>query len=131
MALIHKNSQGDALSVIHINVPRAIKARWVKESQTQGIKLTDWIIKTLEITVYNQQINNAINQHGAQKVWGLCIKHMAGNTVENLYLVGLIPQTLADVVRIQRAAYERMGPAQKVIVDADNSAALDILAGDK
>lgn len=40
--------EGSPLSVIHINVPRALKARWVKQSQASGQKLTDWIIISLE-----------------------------------------------------------------------------------
>ena len=43
------DAQGrEALSVIHINVPRTAKARWVKASQARGMKLTDWIIEQLE-----------------------------------------------------------------------------------
>lgn len=38
----------EALSVINISVPRAFKARWVRQSQSEGLKLTDWIIKRLE-----------------------------------------------------------------------------------
>lgn len=38
----------EALSTIHISVPRAAKARWVKASQARGQKLTDWIIERLE-----------------------------------------------------------------------------------
>lgn len=38
----------EALSVIHISVPRALKARWVKASQARGLKLTDWIIERVE-----------------------------------------------------------------------------------
>lgn len=48
------DSQGrEALSVIHINVPRAMKARWVKASQGRGQKLTDWIIEKLESRTMN------------------------------------------------------------------------------
>ena len=43
------DAQGrEALSVIHINVQRTAKARWVKASQARGMKLTDWIIEQLE-----------------------------------------------------------------------------------
>lgn len=48
------DSQGrEALSVIHINVPRALKARWVRESQAQGLKLTDWITHKLQARTVN------------------------------------------------------------------------------
>lgn len=38
----------DAPAVIHIQVPRELKARWVRQSQARGLKLTDWIIQRLE-----------------------------------------------------------------------------------
>lgn len=48
----NKSSEGHkALSVVRITVPRAIKARWVRESQAQGGKLADWIIKQLEASM--------------------------------------------------------------------------------
>lgn len=38
----------EALSVIHISVPRALKTRWVKASQGRSMKLTDWLIEAAE-----------------------------------------------------------------------------------
>ena len=38
----------EALSVIHISVPRAAKARWVKASQARGMKLTDWLVEAAD-----------------------------------------------------------------------------------
>ena len=42
-----QNEGRAALSTVHITVPRALKARWVRVSQSQGLKLTDWIIRSL------------------------------------------------------------------------------------
>lgn len=35
-------------ALIHLRVPRALKARWVKASQARGMKLTDWIVAQME-----------------------------------------------------------------------------------
>lgn len=37
---------GDAL--VHLHVPAATKARWVRASRAAGMRLTDWIIKRVE-----------------------------------------------------------------------------------
>lgn len=33
---------------IHLNVPSALKARWVRESRAAGMRLTDWIVARVE-----------------------------------------------------------------------------------
>ncbi len=38
--------QTDAL--IHLRVPAATKARWVRESRAAGMRLTDWIVQRVE-----------------------------------------------------------------------------------
>lgn len=38
--------QTDAL--IHLRVPAATKARWVRESRAAGMRLTDWIVSKVE-----------------------------------------------------------------------------------
>jgi hypothetical protein len=43
------NEGGDAL--IHLRVPAATKARWVRESRAAGQRLTDWIIHRVEAPV--------------------------------------------------------------------------------
>lgn len=35
-------------ATIHLNVPAALKARWVRESRAAGMRLTDWIIDRVE-----------------------------------------------------------------------------------
>lgn len=35
-------------ATIHLRVPAATKARWVRESRTAGQRLTDWIVKRVE-----------------------------------------------------------------------------------
>ncbi len=35
-------------ALIHMRVPAALKARWVRESQTAGMRLTDWIVQRVE-----------------------------------------------------------------------------------
>lgn len=35
-------------AIIHLRVPRATKARWVRISRDEGKKLTDWIVARVE-----------------------------------------------------------------------------------
>ena len=35
-------------SIIHLRVPAALKARWVRESRAAGMRLTDWIVQRVE-----------------------------------------------------------------------------------
>lgn len=35
-------------ATIHLSVPKATKARWVRESRAAGMRLTDWIIDRVE-----------------------------------------------------------------------------------
>lgn len=36
-------------SLIHLRVPAATKARWVRESRAAGMRLTDWIVERVEM----------------------------------------------------------------------------------
>jgi hypothetical protein len=45
----------EALSVIHITVPRALKARLVRESQARSLTLTDWVVQKLESAMPNDE----------------------------------------------------------------------------
>ena len=81
----------EALSVIHINVPRAIKARWVKASQARGIKLTDWIIERIEarVNVYPIPDTIASQYHGA----GYALAASVGGQIVALrYLADVAPE---------------------------------------
>ena len=66
MALIEKG-EGEALSIIHINVPRAVKARWVRESQAHGLKLTDWIILNLNACTMTATYTATIAHHSISR----------------------------------------------------------------
>lgn len=35
-------------TTIHLRVPAALKARWVRESRAAGMRLTDWIVQRVE-----------------------------------------------------------------------------------
>lgn len=35
-------------ALIHLRVPAALKARWVRESRSAGMRLTDWIVSRVE-----------------------------------------------------------------------------------
>ena len=35
-------------AIIHLRVPAATKARWVRESRAAGMRLTDWIVQRVE-----------------------------------------------------------------------------------
>lgn len=35
-------------SIVHLRVPAATKARWVRESRAAGMRLTDWIVQRVE-----------------------------------------------------------------------------------
>ncbi len=36
-------------SVIHLRVPAAVKACWVRESRAAGMRLSDWIVERVEM----------------------------------------------------------------------------------
>ena len=92
------DSQGrEALSVIHINVPRALKARWVKASQARGQKLTDWIIEQLENRAMNvRPIPEALasQYRGA----GYALAAITGGQLVALRYVGDLAPELGDVL---------------------------------
>ena len=35
-------------ALIHLRVPASLKARWVRESQAAGMRLTEWIVQRVE-----------------------------------------------------------------------------------
>ena len=81
----------EALSVIHISVPRAAKARWIKASQARGMKLTDWIVEQLDRPMKTYLIPDAIasHYHGA----GYTLAASAGGQLVALrYLADLDPE---------------------------------------
>lgn len=40
--------QGDDIAAVHLRVPRELKARWVQESRTAGMRLTEWLVQRIE-----------------------------------------------------------------------------------
>ncbi len=41
-------------TLIHLRVPASLKARWVRESRAEGIRLTEWIVQRVESTSMNK-----------------------------------------------------------------------------
>lgn len=35
-------------ALIHLRVPAATKARWVRDSRAAGMRLTDWVVRRVE-----------------------------------------------------------------------------------
>jgi hypothetical protein len=86
----------EALSVIHINVPRALKARWVRESQAQSLNLTDWITKKLEartMNVYKIPEALASKYHGSGHA---LVAVTGGQVVDLVYLDDALPDFETD-----------------------------------
>ena len=44
------SNEGGAL--IHLRVPASLKARWVRQAQSEGKKLSDWITQRMEQAVH-------------------------------------------------------------------------------
>ena len=99
----------EALTVIHISVQRAIKARWVKASQARGMKLTDWIVEQLERPMKTHPIPDTLagQYHGA----GYALAATAGGQLVALrYLADLAPEldeALAEGGDVARQAAQR------------------------
>lgn len=85
-------------ALIHLHVPAALKAHWVRESRAVGMKLTDWIIKRVEgatMNVYKITDALASQYHGA----GWALAAIAGGQVVALrYIADVAPDTVADAV---------------------------------
>lgn len=42
-------------ALIHLRVPAALKARWVRDSRAAGQRLTDWIVRRVEAQTMNEK----------------------------------------------------------------------------
>lgn len=51
-----------AEALIHLRVPAATKARWVRESRAAGMRLTDWICQRVEAQPMEHKTNISIPQ---------------------------------------------------------------------
>ena len=86
----------EALSVVHISGPRAMKARWVKASQARGLKLTDWIVSQLErrMNVFPVPDQLAGAYHGA----GYALAASVGGALVALRYVADVAPELEDAL---------------------------------
>ena len=118
------DAQGrEALSVIHINVPRAAKARWVKASQARGMRLTDWIIQRVEarpMNVYPIPEALASKYHGSGHALAAIV---GGQVVDLVYVEDALPDYDPDQRGALAAALndDRLGPTVRRLqaLDAD------------
>ena len=44
-------------ALIHLRVPAALKARWVRQSRAESLRLTDWIIQRVEASMPQVKIS--------------------------------------------------------------------------
>lgn len=114
MAVTDDQPQGrEAHSVIHINVPRALKARLVRESQSAGMKLTDWIIQKLQertMTVYKIPKALSSKYHGSGHA---LVAVTGGQVVDLVYLDDALPDFDPEQpsALVKALADERLSPA--------------------
>jgi hypothetical protein len=45
---------------LHIRVTKEQKAKWVKQAQSQGMKLSDWVLEKLETSVKRASLSNKL-----------------------------------------------------------------------
>ena len=101
---------GDAL--IHLRVPAAQKARWVRKSRAAGMKLTDWIVNRVEARTMNvHKIPEALagKYHGS----GHALVGVAGGQMIDLvYLKDVLPDFDAQApgALVKALADDRLGP---------------------
>lgn len=103
----HDTEGGEAL--IHLRVPAATKARWVRQSRADGMKLTDWITNRVEaqkMTVYKINDTLASKYHGSGHA---LVAVTGGQVVDLVYLKDVLPDFEPD--RLQTAINdERLAP---------------------
>ena len=100
----------EPLSTVHLNVPRALKTRWVKASQQRGLKLTDHLLTLIQrgetMAVYPVDDSMESQYHGA----GYALAATAGGQLVALrYLVDVAPELdepLAEGGQTARAAVQ-------------------------
>ena len=98
-------------AVIHLSVPRALKARWVKASQQRGLKLTEHLLSLIArgeaMKTYPIPEATAIQYHGD----GYALAATAGGQLVALrYLVDVAPEldeALSEGGQTARAAVQR------------------------
>lgn len=78
-------------ALVHLHVPAATKARWVRESRAAGMKLSDWIIQRLEpaaMNVFKVPDTLASKYHGAGHALAATVN---GQLVDIVYLADVLP----------------------------------------
>lgn len=97
-------------ALIHLRVPAATKARWVRESRQTGAKLTDWVIQKVEraMPVYKVPESLASKYHGA----GYALAATAGGQLVDIaYLEDLLPEFDGSSAEARAAMLDpRIGP---------------------
>lgn len=91
MSKLTNNQDEGREALIHLYVPAALKARWVRESRAEGMKLTDWIIKRMEgatMNVFKVPESLASKYHGSG--YGLAAT-VRGQLVDIVYLADVLP----------------------------------------
>jgi len=53
-------------SLIHLRVPAATKARWVRASRAASLRLTDWIVQRVEAATMPQQQTSIVVPEGTE-----------------------------------------------------------------
>ena len=100
------------LSVIHITVPRVLKARLVRESQARSLTLTDYIVERLEArTMTVHKIPEALT-HKYHGTGHALVAVTGGQVVDLVYLADALPDFDPDAPGALTAAVadDRLGP---------------------
>lgn len=105
----NQHEGSDAL--VHLRIPVAVKARWVRESRTAGAKLTDWIVQRVErqMTVFKVPESLSEKYHGA----GYALAATAGGQlVDIVYLDLVLPEFDGSAAAAKAAINDpRLAPA--------------------
>lgn len=81
-------------ALVHLRVPAATKARWVRESRAAGMRLTDWIIERVEraakapMNVFKVPDSLASKYHGAGHALAATVN---GQLVDIIYIHDVLP----------------------------------------
>lgn len=103
-------------ALIHLRVPAATKARWVRDSRNQGMRLTDWIVGRVEAKTMNVfKIPDSLEKkyHGAGHALAATVN---GEMVDLVYLrdvltdVDLQDDALGVPVTVSTVSDPRLGP---------------------
>ena len=95
-------------ALIHLRVPAATKARWVRQSRAAGMRLTDWIVEQLERPMKTYPIPDAIASQYRGAGYALAAS-AGGQLVALRYLADVAPdldEPLAEGGQTDRAAVQ-------------------------